>query len=329
MGSIPYNAIPQAYDPSSGLVFSANQREVADTYPYYIGTAMDFFSTGYRADVIYRTLRHATHLTAQDMQRLQTDTTDYLAQQMVPELLNAVKGKTLTARQAAVVAMLAHWSGNMRVVSTSATVWWFFINQYLTTTFGPWWKAYHVPVTQDGNLSLAATSEVAVPLVEDLQAWTANDPQNPAFSPPGGPKRSAPQVMRQAFVKTVAELSRMLGPNPETWQWGRVHRRYFASLAQIPALGYGPRASGGDQWTVDAADGGLISQAGPSWRMIVNWSKPGRTPFAEGVYPGGQSENPVSPWYANEVTAWWSGHYYPMGSPSHVPQSVAGWTLSP
>ena len=30
-------------------------------------------------------------------------------------------------------------------------------------------------------------------------------------------------------------------------------------------------------------------------------------PFAEAIYPGGQSEDPASPWYANLVGDWWAG----------------------
>jgi penicillin amidase len=33
---------------------------------------------------------------------------------------------------------------------------------------------------------------------------------------------------------------------------------------------------------------------------------------AVGVYPGGQSENPASPWYDNLVPLWWNGQYLPM-----------------
>ena len=31
--------------------------------------------------------------------------------------------------------------------------------------------------------------------------------------------------------------------------------------------------------------------------------------YAVGVYPGGQSENPASPWYQNLIGAWWNGEY--------------------
>ena len=52
-GVIPYSAVPQAYDPASHLIATANQRPVTAAYPYYIGTSADFFDPGYRAATIY------------------------------------------------------------------------------------------------------------------------------------------------------------------------------------------------------------------------------------------------------------------------------------
>jgi penicillin amidase len=57
--------------------------------------------------------------------------------------------------------------------------------------------------------------------------------------------------MRAAFATAVAHLSARLGAGPSRWSWGRLHSRQFPSLTQADALGYGPRAAGGDP--VDAA----------------------------------------------------------------------------
>lgn len=331
IGTIPYSAVPQSYDPPSGLLFSANQREVTNGYPYYIGTTMDFFSTGFRADKIYQTLKSAKHITPVFFQHLENNTQDVLATQMVPELLKALQHATLSPEEKAAVAQLARFHGNMTVQSQGATIWWFFINQYMKSTFGPWWKADHVPVNIDPNLVLNTTTEVGNPLVDDLEAWTANDPENPAFSLPNGTRRTAQQVMVSALRNTVTLLQHRLGKNPQDWQWGRVHFRHFPSLAQVAALGYGPRPSSGDSWTVDAADGGLVSEAGPSWRMIVSWQGAKAPPFAESVYPGGQSENPLSPWYQDQIPDWWNGRYYAMTPITRIiaNRHLVRWTLVP
>src|SRR5579875_3861699 len=106
-----------------------------------------------------------------------------------------------------------------------------------------------------------------------LESWTLHDPRNPAFTPPGGRTRDAAEVMRAAFAQAVAHLRAVLRGGPSAWAWGRLHTRRFPSLTQAAALGYGPRPAGGDPWTVDAADGGLASTAGPSWRMIVRLTR--------------------------------------------------------
>ena len=107
-----------------------------------------------------------------------------------------------------------------------------------------------------------------------------------------------------------------------------MHTRYFPSLTGAGGLGYGPRASSGDAWTVDAAEGGLRSEIGPSWRMIVGFSGSGGGPSsAEGVYPGGQSDNPASPWYADLIADWWDGRYLPMATASGA--GTIHWSLRP
>jgi penicillin amidase len=170
-------------------------------------------------------------------------------------------------------------------------------------------------------------------LDEDLEAWTLGDAANPAYSLPSGDQRTAPQVMRTAFATAVAHLSAQLGGAPSSWAWGRLHSREFPSLSGAAGLGYGPRADGGDPFTPDAADGGMTASTGPSWRMIVTLSSAGVS--AQGVYPGGQSENPASPWYDDQVPLWWDGQYLPVPPPGqqrHGPGSTAGsltWTLAP
>ena len=114
-----------------------------------------------------------------------------------------------------------------------------------------------MPVRKDHDGLAVSVDQVS--LDEDLEAWTLGDPANPAFSLPSGERRTAPQVMRQAFATAVAHLSSVLGGAPSQWAWGRLHARAFPALSGADGLGYGPRAAGGDPFTPDAADGGLTA----------------------------------------------------------------------
>lgn len=324
VGTIPFADVPQVYDPPGHIVFSANQRPVGPTYPYYIGTSKDFFANGYRANRIAAVLQRGSRLTARDMERLQNDTHDYLAGLIVPRLLAALQGRHLTVRQDAARALLQAWDGTMGVGSPVASVWWTFWTQYLHDTFQPWWDAARVPA---GRFPTLAVDPAQAALDEDLETWTLHDPHNAAFSPPHGAHRAAPAVMAQAFIETVSLLARSLGPIPSTWRWGRLHTRQFDSLAQVASLGYGPQPSSGDEWTVDAADEYPVSTSGPSWRFIMDWG----TGRSEGIYPGGQSENPLSPWYENGIAPWWDGRYNPMldGAAARAQPGSVTWTLAP
>jgi penicillin amidase len=313
-GVIPYAAIPQVYDPPSHVLATANQRPVTAAYPYYIGTSANFFDPGYRAATIYAALRsRPAPLTAASFAAVQGSLTDQLAAVMVPKLLSALAGASLSYPERAVVPLLQTWNDSMATQSAAATVWWTFWGDYLKAVFQPWWTHAKVRTGKDpGGLDVSVGQ---FSLDEDLQAWTLNDPSNPAFSLPSGAQRTAPQVMRQALATAVAHLSATLGGAPASWSWGRIHSREFPAVSGANGLGYGPRPSGGDLFTPDAADGGLTASTGPSWRMIVTLSRSGVT--AEGIYPGGQSENPASPWYDNLIPLWWDGKYLPVPAPAH------------
>jgi penicillin amidase len=186
--------------------------------------------------------------------------------------------------------------------------------------FAPWWQAARVPVSKD-PVVLPPSAGLA-PLDEDLEAWTLGDQSNAAFAGPDGKgPGTANAAITAAFNKAVSHLSAKLGGAPTTWTWGRIHTRSFPSITGADGLGYGPRAAGGDPFTEDAADGGLNASTGPSWRMIVSLGPSGVS--AQGVYPGGQSENPASPWYTNLVPLWWDGKYLPIPAPG----SSAGPTV--
>ena len=313
-GTIPYADIPQAYDPPDNIIWSANQRQVTAGYPYYIGTASNFFDAGYRANEIHRVLSQPGKLSAADMQALQTDTRDFLASEMVPVLLQSLSGEKLTPNESLVVDALRGWDYRMDTNSVAATIWWHYWGWYMTETFGPWWKSRAVPFDM---------GEVWDGLTQDLETWTLTDPNNGAFSAPGVGSRSAKDAERKSFHKLITDLAKMYGPDPRTWTYGRAHKRVLENLAQVRGLNYGPRPDRGDGNTPLAA-GGYPSTHGPSWRMVVDW---GAGSF-NAIYPGGQSENPASSWYTNRVTTWWDGRYAPMLDSTHAAAAPGAVTWS-
>ncbi|HEY3878861.1 MAG TPA: penicillin acylase family protein [Trebonia sp.] len=311
-GVIPFAAVPQSYDPPSHLIATDNQRPVSGDYPYYVGTALDFYDAGYRSAHAYAALKAAEPLTTASIATLQNDLTDPLAARVLPTVVRTLSAAGLSGTNASALALLRSWNNGMDAGSAAASLWWTFWGSYLNAVFAPWWQAGKVPVSEDSTV-LAVSAESA-PLDEDLEAWTLGDPSNAVFAGPDGHGAGSEQAaIVKAFGQAVAHLSKKLGGAPATWTWGRLHTRSFPAITGADGLGYGPRAAGGDPFTEDAADGGLDATAGPSWRMIAALSPRGVT--AQGIYPGGQSENPASPWYTNLVELWWDGKYLPVPAP--------------
>lgn len=322
IGRIPERAVPQAYDPPSHFLWSANQRPVAANYPYYIGTAWNWFSNGYRADTIYNFLADPKNrpFTVAKMEELQSDNQDALALQMAPLIARAGRELGLSGSVGKAVADLGSWNGTMERSSIQATIYYAFWQAYMQDTFGPLWRHAKVPVTKDPDLAI---SDALTPLVEDLQVSTLDGAPAPWLVDPVTHKlRTTDALMRSALTDALHTLSQHLGPDPATWRWGRMHKRLFASLSGLSALARGPYASGGDPNTPDAAEPGLVATSGPSWRMVVDL---GNLSASQAIYPGGQSENPVSPAYADFLPYWLSYRYLPFAwatSPAAATRSV-------
>jgi penicillin amidase len=319
-GTVPYDDIPQVYDPPAGFIWSANQRQVGPDYPYYIGTASNFFNPGYRANEIKRVLSQPGKLSAADMMALQTDTRDYLASEITPRLVNALAGDQLTTSEQQARDLLASWDFRMETNSAAASIWSTFWEEYLSQTFDSIWKAKNVTVDRH---------ELDDALSQYLEAVTL---ASPAPCPPSElscPIPTSPSqdsALRAAFHAAFEGLQRTLGADPASWMWGRIHTRELENLAQVSGLSYGPRADRGDGNTPLAA-AGFPSTHGPSWRMVVDWG----THTFSGIYPGGQSENPASTWYTNRVDTWWNGLYAPMLSADQAAfaPGAATWAMQP
>ena len=335
VGTIPPAAVPQVADPASGYAVSANQRPVTAAYPYYIGTVENFFDPGYRALTISSRLAQTHAATTETMASIETDVTDHLALELRTPLVGALTaagiGRSTADRQAA-LRLLDRWNAAMTANSGAAALYWTWLDDYAHDVFGPWWKADHVPVKKDANLASALDPATSASVDQDLQAWSRTAPADSPFTLPDGTVRTPAQVMVQAFDQAVATLVRKDGA-PSTWRWSRLQSREFPSLTAAPALAYGPRGSSGDSFTPDAADGYPIAETGPSWREIIAVGEPrsGEAAFTStGVYPGGQSENPLSPWYETWVETWWDGRSHPLPVPASRPtDQLATWEMRP
>jgi penicillin amidase len=110
------------------------------------------------------------------------------------------------------------------------------------------------------------------------------------------------QLVQTAFV-TAADSAKVLD-GQQKLAWGRYRgtniRHLTRTLAPFSAMNL---YTGGGRHIVNATK----QVHGPSWKMVVQLSAKTE---AYGIYPGGQSGNPGSPFYDNAVQDWVQGKYY-------------------
>jgi penicillin amidase len=336
IGSVPFDALPVVYNPPGGVASTANQREVTSAYPYYWGRGTAFFDQGWRESEIVRGLAGNTPVTVQQTEELQTSETDGVARALGPILVAALKGQPLDATQRAAAGQLSGWDSTMSPDSTAPAIWQAFLARFDADVWNPIAKYYKIATPPDFPRSTAQGTSVSDALRGMLIKLARTDPGNPVFSPQNVPKRTATDVLRQAFKEGIADLVKQRGSNPATWRYGDRHSVMIASLLGESTLDAGPYPSGSDGLSINA----VISPAqirngkklvgvnigGASWRFVVDW---GRN-LAVSSLPGGLEENAASPWYANRVKTWLAGKYDLMLAENQIESATKGrtWTLT-
>jgi penicillin G amidase len=300
-GVVPYAALPHSYDPPGHVIALAGQRPVTGSYPYYLGTSANTLDPADRAGADYTALGRRSGIWPVDLVALQASPRSELAARVLPRLLATLRRASLTRVEREAASVLRGWNHVMAPTSAAAAIWWTFWSDYLSATFGPWWRAAAVPDRADPARLRISPSQVG--LAAALEHWTLADPSNPVFTPPGGRVRTAAVTMRAAFASAVAKLNALLGGQPSSWALDRLSGGRVIPPAQAPVLSLHRGTQRSSPWMAASTPGVVPPYSGgqgdQGWRMIIRLRAGQAGIDAEGIYSGGQSENPASPWYAN------------------------------
>ncbi|HEY7349760.1 MAG TPA: penicillin acylase family protein [Ktedonobacterales bacterium] len=314
-GTIPFEELPQAYNPPSHQIVTANNRIVGDDFPHFI--THEYFS-GYRARRITDLLNEGERLTPADMAAIQGDFFSIPASQIVPHLLK-LEPRNETQRQA--LGLLRSWNFALDKESAAAAIYEVFLLRMLKVTFG---SVLGEELAEDyvgKGLSVLSPSNMyagrSTPLLIDLlnegdTRWFAES------ALPRGPKNWQ-EAMQASFEGALDELRGKLGRQMAGWQWGRLHGITFGHpLGQVKPLhrlfNRGPFPVSGDTDTVCQmafAPGKpyAASNWSPSFRQIIDLADTRSGLFG---YPTGQSGHPGSPHYADMIETWLAVKHYPL-----------------
>ena len=131
---------------------------------------------------------------------------------------------------------------------------------------------------------------------------------------------TATDLLRKSFSQGVVNIEAWKTKNGKQPQWAAYKDGYIGHLLRQEALSY-HILHGGNRAIVNAH----TRTHGPSWRMVVSLEKSGLK--AWGVYPGGQSGNPGSPYYNNMIEPWTKAQYFTLHFTT-TPEQLSGFLCS-
>lgn len=315
-GLIPFDELPQSYNPEQHVIVTANNRVVDDTYPYYITHE---WLNGYRAQRIHDLLTSKGKLTLADMASIQADQYALPAREIVPYMLRIAPA---TALGKAAQDMLRTWDYVLAPDSVAASIYTTFLRKLERLVFNAVLGDDETLLQSYlgiGNTLIAPTNGYASRskpfLIRLLQQQDDNWFAHSAL--PNGPT-SWEAALNSAFSATVEELQLARGSNLAHWNYGSIHRMtYNHPLGAIKPLNRffnrGPFAVGGDIDTVNMG-ASLPSQPEvvitvPSYRQIINLAD--MSASLSGHAPG-QSGHPASTHYDDFISMWLKVQHHPM-----------------
>ena len=321
-GYIPFDQLPNAFNPPEGYIVSANNYIVGSDYPYNL-TAVDY---GFRAERIVQMIEDAPgEIDAAYIQTMHGDDYNASAAFMVPLLMNL---PLQDAHLSQVRDLLKGWNYQDQMDLTPPAIY----NVFWRAVLG---RTFHDQIPQDfwpegdSNWFEIMRRLVQIP---DSDWWDDK-------TTPGIEKRD--DIFSLAFSQAVGELEQVLGKDPSHWQWGDLHTVTFhnqtlgvSGIGPIEAIfNRGPYpTSGGNSiinatgWDAARSDARTAYQVDwlPSERMIVDLSN---LPASLSMNTTGASGHAFNPHYQDLIDMWRTIQYHPMlweraqvedASPAHL-----------
>lgn len=302
-GFVPFDKMPNRFDPEQGYIATANNKIIDDTYPYYISSNWE---PPWRAERIDEVLKSQDRFTVEDVQQLQLDLVSLQARELVPIILKAFDSVTVT-------------NENVKTALTYFRTWKFEMtkNDVATTLFEDFFlKAIHNTFDDEfGNQLLGLYDTLAsVPL--NVMTELLKQDSSPWFDNSATPQvETKNDIIRKSLADAVDDLEGLLGGELKEWQWGRLHkvefRHVFGAKSLLrPIFDIGPFTVGGSHSTIWKGDYSLnkpfANTVGPSTRQIFDLSDENNT---RAVTPPGQSGQVFYKHYSDQVQLWLLGEY--------------------
>ncbi len=288
-----FEELPRYINPPEGVIFTANHQIKA---PFYIS---DVWEPEFRAKRIAQMLNRSEPFTLADMQTMQLDVLSLPAQMFLPRWLPIIASQRaqMSPAETAVFTLLSHWNFQADKQQMEPLVFHAWLGKIVERLFKP----------QLGDTLF----QELIRLPSLYWRMTFGILQHGGSEWFGESKEA---FLWQTYHEAIQTLEEALG-EPHHWEWGRVHGLFLKhAMGDVPLLGRilnrGPYPASGDPFTVNVGH----YRFGKDYMITVGASMRSVTALVPGAplwvnLPGGNSGNPFSQFYSDQVANWLQGKY--------------------
>jgi len=305
---IPFEEIPYEFNPPSNFVASANAKIFDDRFKYYISA---HYEPPYRLMRIRQFLSDSRKFNIDDMKKLQLDVKSLFAQDFLDIFFSMVKEEDINENYLQPYKMLKNWDYLEKTNSIEATIFNFFLIKIIENIYKDEMDLAGEKIF-DKFLSYTNFSiRNSYLLIKKGNSKWFDDINTK------GKIETAQDILIKSFEEAVDCLRNNYGKSIDQWAWGNIHQLRLTHpigenwfLNWLFKLNIGNFPAPGSQNTVNCGayeiQNPQTDSIGPSVRFIFPFDD---VETVYSVIPGGQSGNPKSNNYADQIELYLTGKY--------------------
>lgn len=275
-GYIPFEELPNLYNPAEGLIVTANQRIVGTDYKYFSQMSRDA-ATPWRARRIYDALKGKNKISMDDVRGVQYDVLNIPVGNLAKEIVKTEAASPET------LAVLKTWDGRMTADSKGAVL----ANEIRNCL---------------GNKIAEDNKPVPAYVIRERILWWSVEQKSARWLPKQYADYSGFLKGCDAEARKSLADAKRLGADEANWVWGNLFKARFPHPLVVAPLVGAQFATP----NVGIDGSGQTPNVGSSVSMR-HIASPGNWDQTRHVIPLGQSGNPQSPFYKDQFELWRTG----------------------
>lgn len=281
-GFVPFEELPSLYNPPAGFIMTANQRTVGKSYKYQNLIARQ--TTVSRAKRLEDLLNSKAKLSADDMSQFQYDLFSVVNSRFAKEVVTQKGASEETLK------LLSDWDGRMNNESKPALV-----ADSIRAVFRNKILAANLGADRANATFLPYEAAFFDRLItEKPKDWLPKE------------YASYADLLKACETEAKATLTKNLGADESKWTWGASVKSNFPHpLAIAPLIGTPFKIAPLPQNGSSGAGATPNVGASVSMRFVAT---PGNWDTTRHVIPTGESGNPKSPHWKDQLDAWYTGN---------------------